>query len=105
MAGVVHVQPGQGIWDAHPLQPMPPLGALQCGQAQNLISYHILFVQAPLPLHLVKDIEKLIESIQQHLRPVTIAHHLLVMQGARLHGGSLERGDAHVPPSQWPGLP
>ena len=45
-----------------------------------------------------RHIEKLIESVQ-HLRPVTITHHLLMTQGARLHAGSLECGDARIPPS------
>ena len=99
MVGVVHIQQGQGIWHAHPLQPMLPLGASQHREAQNLISYHDLFIQAPLPLHLIEDLEKLIESIQQHLQPVTIMHHLLMTQGAGLDAGSLEHGDAHIPPS------
>ena len=99
MAGVVNIQQGQGVQHAHPLQPMLPLGASQRGEAQNLVSYYNLFIQALLPLHLIEDIEKLIESIQQHLQPVSIAHHLLVMQGAGLHAGSLERGDTCVPPS------
>ena len=98
MAGVIHIQQGQGIWHVHPLQPMLSLGASQHGEAQNLISYHDLFIQASLLLHLIEDIEKLIESVQ-HLRPVTITHHLLMTQGARLHAGSLECGDARIPPS------
>ena len=97
MAGVIHIQQGQGIQHAHPLHPMPPLSASQCREAQNLVSYHALFIQALLPLHLIEDIEKLIRSIQQHLQPVTIVHHLLVMQGAGLHAGSLECGDTCVP--------
>ena len=99
MVGIVHVQQGQGIWDAGPLQPVLPLSASQGREAQNLISYYNLFIQAPLPLDLVKYVEQLIESVQKHLQPVAITHHLLMMQGARLHGGSLERGDACIPPS------
>ena len=99
MAGVIHVQQGQGIWHAHPLHPMLLLSASQHREVQNLVSYHNLFIQAPLPLHLIEDIEKLIKSVQEHIWPVTITHHLLMMQGARLHAGSLEHGHTHVPPS------
>ena len=99
MVGVIHVQQGQGIGHAGLLHPMLPLGALQRGEAQDLISHYDLLIHAPLLPYLAKDIEKLIKSVQQHLQPVTIAHQLLVMQGAELHAGGLERGDACIPPS------
>ena len=99
MAGIVHVQQGQGIRHASLLHPMPPLSASQCGEARDLIGHYNLLIHAPLLPYLVKDIEKLIQSIQQHLWPVTIAHHILVTQGAELHAGGLERGNACIPPS------
>ena len=57
MAGVIHVQQGQGIRHARPLHPMLPLGASQCREAQNLVSHNDLLVHASLPLHLVKHVK------------------------------------------------
>ena len=99
MTGIIHIQQGQGIGHASLLHPMPPLSASQHREAQDLVSHYDLLICALLLPYLVEDIEKLIESVQQHLQPATIAHHLLVMQGADLHAGGLECGDAHVPPS------
>ena len=81
------------------------LGALHCGKAKNFISHNDLLIRALLPLHLIKHVEKLIKSVQQHLGLVPITHHILVVQGAGLHSGGLEWGDALIPPSQSPGLP
>ena len=57
MAGVIHIQQGQGIRHARPLHPMLLLSASQCREAQNLISYNNLLIHAPLSLYLVEDIE------------------------------------------------
>ena len=57
MAAVIHIQQGQGIWQALLLQPMPPLSTMQCREAQNFIGYNDRLVHASLPLHLVKHIE------------------------------------------------
>ena len=98
MVDIVHVQQGQDIRHASLLHPMPLLSASQHGEAQDLIGHYDLLIRALLLPYLVEDIEKLIKSIQQHLQPVTIVHHLLMMQGAELHAGGLECGDTHVPP-------
>ena len=66
---------------------------------QDLIGHYDLLIHTLLLPYLVEDIEKLIQSIQQHLRPVTVTHHILMTEGAKLHAGGLERGDAHIPPS------
>ena len=54
MMGIVHVQQRQGIRYALLLVPMLPLSALQCGEAQNFVSYNDLLIHASLLLHLVK---------------------------------------------------
>ena len=57
MAGVVHIQQGQGIRHALLLKPMPLLSASQCGEAQNFVGYNELLIHASLPVHLVKYIK------------------------------------------------
>ena len=57
MAGVIHIQQGQGIRHAGLLHPMPLLGPSQCREAQDLISHYDLLICAPLLLYLVKHVK------------------------------------------------
>ena len=57
MKGIIHVQQRQGIRYAFLLMPMLLIGALQCGEAQNFISYNDLLIHASLPPHLVEYIK------------------------------------------------
>ena len=57
MVGIIHIQQGQGIWHTHPLHSMPLLGASQCGESQNLVSYNDLLIHASLLLHWVEYVK------------------------------------------------
>ena len=57
MAGIIHIQQGQGIRYALLLVPMPPLSASQRGEAQYFVGYNELLVHASLPLHLIKCVK------------------------------------------------
>ena len=80
MMSVIHVQQGQGVRHAGLLKPVPLLGAPVRGEAEDLIGNYDIYIGPPLLLDLVIDVKKIIQCEEEHLWPISISHHVFVMQ-------------------------
>ena len=79
MMGIIHIQQSQGIGHASLLEPMPPVSAPVCGEAEYLVCNDNLLVSPPQLLDLGVDVKQLIQREQEHLWVVAISHYVLVM--------------------------
>ena len=79
MTSIIHVQQGQGIGHARLLEPVPPVSAPVCREAEYLVCDDDLLVSPPLLLDLGIDVKQLIQCEKEHLWLVAISHYIFMM--------------------------